>query len=286
MNYYILKVLLLCCIICVNSNSFSQQRKAYINKVWGFQGNHEFYLPLQLKDSVAHTDPFEFLKTQTDSIISANTYQQRKRLLADTAREYFELDILQTIAIYNSGYDFLTDATFKHVEYFEDMIDGMFIAVFEPANKNLDVGEMELFCLAGDYKSLVEKTKTEEVTKKKWDEKTRDHISFDQESLLTIRHYEIKQNGTTVLTALSVQNPDTFETSSFLISRQGQSLTVLKQMKEEQVIWDVLPTPLAYNQKPVLLVEMVIPQTDFTGYTLGIFNGTGYELHDSMKFTY
>lgn len=277
-----IRILLLVFMVLIYSFSFAQSREIYINKTWTFEGNRAFYIPLHLPDSL--NSNFEFLKNKADSVIVSETFLTRKKLPDDITSQYFDLQNIQKIRIYNSEHELVSVATFKRVEYYEDMIDGMFIAVFEPEKDQiLHLKETSLYCLSENAVSFVEKIKSEEIVKKQWTEKIRRKIYFNQDNLLTIKHFEVKMDAKDKLTLLSLQNPETKKMSTYLLEQNGPELVILQQFEKDFVIWDLLPIPVSVNNKPVLLVEIVRPETDFTGYVLAVFNGNNYRFYHDMR---
>lgn len=273
--------------LMTGSFCFSQEYQLYVNRAWAFQNTNEFYIPLKLPDSLEKGDITEYLKSQLDSAVVSNTYVTRRLLPLDTAAAYFNLDLLQHVSIYTEDHQLVTRATLKRVEYYEDMIEGMFIAVFEAASPTTgDMDNVEFYATAGNFSPYKTDVKTEVVSKKKMDENIRKNVYFNEDNLMVIRHLSIKHLSKDVLSILSIQDPETLRTASYLFSQSGPQLAELYKTPDDYVLWDVLPIPVSANRMPVLLVEIVTPATESTSYQLAVFNGTRYELIDDMLWSF
>ncbi len=273
--------------LITGSFCFSQEYQLYVNRAWAFQNTNEFYIPLKLADSLEKGNTAAYLKSRLDSAVVSNTYVNRRLLPLDTAAKYFDLDLLQNVSIYTEDHQLVTHATLKQVEYYEDMIEGMFIAVFEAASPTTGViDNVEFYATAGNFSPYGIDVKTEVVSKKKMDENIRKHVFFNEDNLMVIRHLSIKHLSKDILSILSVQDPETLETASYLFSQSGTHLAELYKTPDDYVLWDILPIPVSVNRMPVLLVEIVTPATESTSYQLAAFNGTRYELIEEMLWSF
>ncbi|HEY3429836.1 MAG TPA: hypothetical protein VGK39_04100, partial [Cyclobacteriaceae bacterium] len=107
----------------------------FISDIAPFDETKEFYAPVYRLESVKELN-FEDMLSKLDSLIYDDEGgYRRRRLPLNIAQQYFKLSGLSRISVYNKTGDLMTDATLVRVEYFEDVIEGGFVAVFKPMNR-------------------------------------------------------------------------------------------------------------------------------------------------------
>lgn len=106
----------------------------FINQFY-FQESNEFYIELYFKESgIDYGGIIDIASTQ-DSIIYFDDENQRNRIPDSIARLKFELSGLNTLTLFDENHHQLTEAQFVRVEYLEQNISPVFIAVYRVDNK-------------------------------------------------------------------------------------------------------------------------------------------------------
>ena len=266
-------------------NAIPGDSTQFIGRVWYIQSTGEFYTTLNFKDSIDAKRAYTNLTNNSDSVVTNEYYLTRKSINEELAGKYFDLTKFDTIAIFNQAHQKVSLATFKRVEYYEDMIDGMFIAVFEPDAINASYKNELIFygidkCLEP---FIIEKFQHEEITKNTLDKNIRKYIEYNKDGLLKTKHLELKQSNVKKVSILSIEDLENLTFSTYLLEHQGNKIDILKKLKEDYVFWDLLPVPIYSNDKPVYIIEIIIPETDFTGYMLAVYDGNEYQLKTKME---
>jgi len=272
--------------LCVLSffTSYGSDSTLFIGRVWYLQDTNEFYTSLSFKESVDEAKANREILSQLDSTISKEYYLSRKVVDASVAKKYFDLEKFKRISIYTQEHQLVSNAAFKRVEYYEDMIDGMFIAVFDPGKID-EAFKSELIFYAVSLELqpyLIDKFKHEEITKSQLDKNIIKFIKYNKEGLLKSKHFEIKQGNLDKVSILSIEDLENYTYNSYLLEHDGNRIKILKKLNGDYVFWDLLPVPYLVHEKPVFIVEIIIPDSDYTGYMLAIYNGTDYDLQNKM----
>lgn len=272
--------------LCVLSffTSYGSDSTLFIGRVWYLQDTNEFYTSLSFKEGVDEAKANREILSQLDSTISKEYYLSRKVVDASVAKKYFDLEKFKRISIYTQEHQLVSNAAFKRVEYYEDMIDGMFIAVFDPGKID-EAFKSELIFYAVSLELqpyLIDKFKHEEITKSQLDKNIIKFIKYNKEGLLKSKHFEIKQGNLDKVSILSIEDLENYTYNSYLLEHDGNRIKILKKLNGDYVFWDLLPIPYLVHEKPVFIVEIIIPDSDYTGYMLAVYNGTDYDLQDKM----
>jgi len=272
--------------LCVLSffTSYGSDSTLFIGRVWYLQDTNEFYTSLSFKEGVDEAKANREILSQLDSTISKEYYLSRKVVDASVAKKYFDLEKFKRISIYTQEHQLVSNAAFKRVEYYEDMIDGMFIAVFDPGKID-EAFKSELIFYAVSLELqpyLIDKFKHEEITKSQLDKNIIKFIKYNKEGLLKSKHFEIKQGNLDKVSILSIEDLENYTYNSYLLEHDGNRIKILKKLNGDYVFWDLLPVPYLVHEKPVFIVEIIIPDSDYTGYMLAIYNGTDYDLQNKM----
>ena len=103
----------------------------YIGEISTFRESGELYTPVYFHANVVTDGLFDALQKQTDSVIYEDIELRRSRVPESVARSYFNLSGLDTISVYEDARH-AGNARFVRMEYFQDVIESKFIAVFKP----------------------------------------------------------------------------------------------------------------------------------------------------------
>ncbi|GEM_PF-2141266 len=267
--------------------SFSQDSSMFIGRMWYLQGTDEFYTTISFKPELNDSTSRSELIPQLDSVITKEYYLTRRGLSKELAEKYFNLQNYQQVVVFNQSHDKVTTCRLHHVEYYEDMIDGMFIAVFDHEEMD-DESKSELVFYGTSAQlspKLVDKFKHEELTKNQLDKNIINFLQYNKDDLMKSKHLEIKKGNLKKVSILSIEDLENFTYQSYMLEHNGNRVSILKQLKGDYVFWDLLPVPYLIHDKPVFIVEIIIPDSDYTGYMLAIYNGAEYELQNRMEIS-
>ncbi len=277
-------ILIIIFLSAISIQANSQDSLQFVGRVWYMQDTGEFYTILNFKDSVNQKEATQLLTEHTDSIVTKEYYLSRKVVNENLAQKYFEFNSLQKIVVFNESHQKVADATFKRVEYYKDMIDGMFIAIFDPIKMDPTQKNQLIFYGIGANLShnIIDKFHHEEITKNALDKNIRKYIEYNKDGLLKSKHLEMKQSTVKKVSILSIEDLENFTFSTYLLEHEGSKINTLKMLNEDFVFWDLLPVPILIHNKPVFIVEIIIPDSDYTGYMLAIYDGKDYQLKEKM----
>ncbi len=281
----LLKFALLFCLNTAFHAGQGQDSIQFVGRVWYIQNTNEFYTTVEFKDSVDILSAREELLLNADSTITKEYFLTRKEISDSVASKYFDLSIYKDITVFNQSHEKVSLTHFERVEYYEDMIDGMFIAVLRPEQLAEEYKNELVFYGIGKglEPKLIEKFNHEEITKKSLDKNIQQYIKYNKDGLLKSKHVELKESPVNKVSILSIEDLENFTFASYLLEHEGATIRTLKALNEDYVFWDLLPIPYLIKNKPVFIVEIIIPESDFTGYRLAIFNGDEYQLFEKME---
>ena len=250
-----------------------QSQEVYINRLWQFKDG-DFYVYLNFKDGYDWIDPQDLDNGLGDFVYKGDE-SSRRRLTAEMAKKYFELNYFNALDLYDVAN--LGELTFKGVEHYQDLISDSYVAVFENSNfaGNEPDWSTDYYCmssLASNYTTT--KFEVERVENEETEKKLALEFNFSNQRLMKL---VTRRTGKTTLSVLSFSGINN-ENNSYIIQSVDNQFESLKNLKDEYVMWDFIPTPLMVNQMPVLIMEMGVPETDHNWTQIAVFDGTKYEL--------
>jgi hypothetical protein len=236
----------------------SYDSSIYINFVYSFDHSDEIYLPLFFRTDNITSDQFEDLRAQLDSVFFSDDEIKRSRLPLSVALQNFTLESLDRIALYDKQGHSIGQGRMLRVEYFEDLIEGQFVAVYEKPHsfeEGYGIGNHELMDreTAFGY-SIVEDSLI--------DKRITQFLGLKYSRELNVNHFKLKE---TIYSYLST------DTTSYICQWDGVGLTRVCQSEQNSSIHELIPLPLMVENHPVMLAKFSMPETDMSWNALLIF---------------
>lgn len=223
----------------------------FIGFVYKFYGTDDYYTDAFFK----RTDESDLPAKYDDSIISHSDVMTRIAL-RPTGNEYFELEGLKNVDVYDSLGQPVGKAAFKRLERVNTLIDSYFAVVFTVEKLN----GVPAFCIGKNR--IVEMTKDFKYVKS---------LQKDTTGAITI-HLDIQPNEQTltIVSTSSVRISDGFD-------------KVLYETHDE-IMTDILPIPIESHGRPLLLATFAQPETDVEWSALLRFDGKQYRYCRGSRF--
>jgi hypothetical protein len=237
----------------------------YIGLVSYFPETKEFYTSLYS----GYTNPdHDAMYEKLDSVIVSSEELRRERVPMEDARKHFLLQGLDTILIYSSKHRFVSEAVLVRVEYFEEIIDGGYIAVFKAADR--EVTDTEFYGVTArkktvDYRDFY----TEQLEDERLTDIVIQKLGKDTSGMYVGWHVRVMPMNT-IYSAISNDN------ESFLSEMNKDGAVILKQMEEDELLTGFLPLPYAQNGKPLFLMHASVRESDMSWEFLAGFDGKNF----------
>lgn len=258
--------------------SYSNDSVLYVNRVGYFSETNEFYVPLNFTKPFGN-DIYDFLEDKTDSLIFDNGEKSRRRLPMEVAKDVLDLRQLGEIRIFDTNHQYITNAKLKRAEYLVDL-NGYFIAVFSPDKKGFRTEE-GFYCL-GTAKVDLKSIKVIELEDEQLTATIRKEVEANPEYISRVEHLKILPYNT-IYSIYAFVGKDGGATS-YLTEFKNNKLTVLHRLEDEVAFDRFLPIPLERNGKPVLLIDIILPDSDAVDDCLvSTFDGLGYVLEKDNR---
>lgn len=240
----------------------------YIGEVSTFRETGELYTPVYFHPNVVTDGLFDALEKQTDSVIYEDIEIGRSRVPESVARNYFNLSGLDTISVYEDARH-AGNARFVRVEYFQDVIESKFIAVFKPLGAST-LPQQPDYCISkGQHPYKTIPVTSEEIEDEQLTKMLLEKFVPGTERVWDVSHTRIMPHHS-VYSAISMQ-------SRLLLveTHDGQS-RILKDLEEDWFISEITPLHLESNGKPILLLWMGVNETDILWHAVAIYSGKGF----------
>jgi len=244
-----------------------------------FPTSNELYVSLNFKKDIEVNR--ERLAMSHDSLIYSNEEYTRVRVEKSLSERYFDLDRLNTLEVFNLTGETMGEASLVRVEYMEDMLFSQYIAVLKPSKSAFSENE-----------SYVVINPVGREIKKGWSFEKFESISFSNSVIsqagikasyiMAKSHLEIQPDNTTY-SSISVTTEE-FKRTSYLMKSYDSTTEVIMEFSEDYIIDQLFGTPLVLNGRPVLLLQLGIPDTDVTWYLPAYFDGENYVIAEDNAF--
>jgi hypothetical protein len=236
---------------------------SYIGFIYKFNETNTFYTDLYFAPGV-ELDVYEELSS-VGNVIYQDEEIKRTKLPLSNALPYFELAGLSRVTLYNRTGKKLTNGRFSHIEYYEDLIEGKFIAAFDVENTAIPGVD---FCI-GNFDEDLQPLTYSTFEDTRLQSEILDFTGAHNQQPWQVTHYLL--NDKSVYTALSV------DTTSFIVTSKNNRHEILYKSKFSESIAGLTFLSKKVNDQYILLVNSGQPETDFTWQSLLVFNGREYE---------
>lgn len=259
------------CLVFCSLQLHSQE--IYVNRIWQLQTG-EFYIELNFKDSYDKVD-HQDLRAGLGPFVYKGDESSRRKVRTEIAERYLDLNNLNDLDLYGNTY--FGKLRFKGIEFYQGLISESYIAVFE--NSNFTGKEVnrkaDYYCMSSSTRKYTMNTiEVESVENDEIKRRLASRFKFSDRQLMKLTS---KRFGNTLLSVVTYFGSN-YENNSHLIESSDSELRILKTLKDEYVMWGLIPTPLFINEMPVLIVEMGVPETDHNWTQIGVYDGESYEL--------
>ncbi|MCZ8217684.1 MAG: hypothetical protein O9262_15680, partial [Cyclobacteriaceae bacterium] len=167
----------------------------------------------------------------------------------------------------------LTTGELSHIEYFEDVIEGRFVAVFRVKDPNISD---HLFCI-GNTNSELTKMEFTSYDDENMNSNLTDFLKIGFNNILRIKHYML--DNTTIFSTVSA------DTTAYVIETLNGNHTTLYKSKSSEMINALFAVSRKISGRPILMTKSGIPETDMTWTSVLIFNGKAYEASSGHRIS-
>jgi len=231
----------------------------YVGNIGYFEETGEFYLTV-LPVMEMNAQKYYQIALKADLLIYKDAETTRQQLPINIAKQYFDLNFLNFLNVYDYSNSFITRLRFSRVEYYQSNIRSSYIAVFKPekiltntkarfycVSQNASLTQSPVTGVPADSNNLIERIKTE--------------MNIQQKRILAVRHIYNPGSGS-IVSILSCDEKNKGLASSYLTEVKNDKLTLMNFYFEEFAFLDILQLPLEINGRPVFLLTLGIPDTE------------------------
>jgi hypothetical protein len=237
---------------------------SYVGFIGKFEDNNTFYTDLYFMDDFNY-DLYSKITKMGDQVVFKEDDVTRTKLEIKDAGQYFNLTGLKSIDIYDHKSQKLTTGQLSHIEYFEDVIEGRFVAVFNVADPNISE---YLFCVGNTNVDLT-KMEFSIYDDENLKSKLTDFLKINSDNVWEIKHYKLDNE--------SIYSTVSTDTTAYVIETMDGNHKTLYKSRSSEVINGLSAISKKLNGRPILLTESGMPETDMLWTSVLIFNGTEYE---------
>jgi hypothetical protein len=258
----------------INVLNANVQYIGFIDKFY-FSNENEAYVELYFLKDETSADEYKKIENLADSLIYEDDENSRHRFPASLATKYFDLRGLSKLKIYDNNNKFVSNADFQRVEYLNQNISPVFIAVYKTDKKVKADNYFGISNFSGSFEPPKYSISRDTV--------------LTQNILIKLneqRPYSgLENNGTHLLfsdndTVLSIINSENF---AYIVLSTNKDFKVLYKSPDYENISDLKVIPLANNKFPYFLTRNVKPETDIIWDNLLYYNGTKYETKNRQR---
>lgn len=247
----------------------------FIGPVGFFEETGEYFTPLFFKNTSAADTVYDFLRTRLDSTIYHNDEMRRKRLPAHIAKSFFRLGGLEQISIYDSNSHFMSRGNFTRVELYDGPIESEYVAVY--SSKDTVQWQRAAFCTGkGNLPLRGGSFSREELNDSSITNAIASSVNQPNHRIYSSSHVKIFPDDV-------VYSAVAFDSASYFTEWKKSSVTVLKEIKDDYFIIDVLPLQLRVNNRPVFLSRLGIYETDILWTSLMLFENGQYNFMEGNR---
>jgi hypothetical protein len=268
-------ITILCFLILVltcYSQNYVQINQPFID------GQNRIFLPLDWKKNPTNETFIELTKL-ADSVIEQKIDYSRYYLNSEIGIQTFDLETGKTLLLYDEFNQLIGKASYKNFEYYEDMIEGKFCAHYQQIDNNQNLNEA-VYSLITSNVGLIDSSIKISVLKNSIFKSIKD---LDEDNIIrkSYRGYTNGENnhelGLICYYSDSIYNNELLYVTK-LIERIGDSENTLIHIIDNYVLTDFYIIPIIMNNKPIILFELSVPDTDFFDVSPAYFEKDEYKI--------
>lgn len=249
-----------------NDLPFHPDSTFYIGFVSYFPETKEFYTSLYYRADEVDDDGA--LDQLLDSTVYEDAETTRKRLPLAAAAKWFVTEDIHKLFIYNNLHEPVTAASLVRIEKLDGPVESEFIAVYKPETIDVQDNMGYYGITSKDHGYQVMPVSIREVKEQELDRAVIQHLNMGTQEL-RISHYKISPEN-------SVYSAVSSERESYITELKGSDLKVLAERHNDTFFAGILPLPIQVNEKPLLLVEEAVQESDVAWSYLAVFQDSAY----------
>ena len=235
---------------------------SYIGFVESFYPNNELYVEMYFKKDNIDFDEYDKISKRGDSIIYADDENRRTRIPSEIANKYFDLSGLEPLLIFDKNNKLIAKAHVNRIEYLDQNISPYFIGVF--TTENPIKGKAE-YCI-GNFNTNLPDMIYDNINDSLLTKLIADKFKITH---VQARHYKT-HNSDNVLSVINSEN------NSHVFEVIDSEIKLLYKSHENEHIQKIIFVPKTINNKPVLLTQCYMPDSDQEWDNVLVFDGSKY----------
>lgn len=233
-----------------------------------FSNENEAYVELYFLNDEINSGEYEKIVKLTDSLIYEDDENSRHRFPASLAPKYFDLRGLSKLTIYDNNNKFVCNADFLRLEYLNQNISPVFIAVYKTEKKIKAEGTYGISNFSGTFKTTKYSITKDTILTQNLLTKLDEQRPYDG----------LENNGTHLVfnnsdTVLSIINSENF---AYIILTTSNDFKTLYKSSYFENVADLKIIPLTNNNFPFILTRNIRPESDVMWDNLLYYNGRNY----------
>lgn len=239
----------------------------FIDKFY-FSNENEVYVELYFNKEDINADEYKKIENLADSLIYKDDENSRYRFPANLSQNYFDLRGLSKLKIYDNNNKFVSNADFVRVEYLNQNISPVFIAVYKTDKKLKTDNLYGISNFKAEFEPTNYSITRDTILTQKLLRKLNEKKPYDG----------LKNNGTHLYfnnsdKVLSIINSENF---AYVVLTTSVDFKVLYKSYDYENISDIKVIPIMKNNFPYILTRNVKPETDVMWDQLLYYDGTKY----------
>jgi len=247
----------------------------YIGFVQKFQESDEFYTDIYFKDPYDYRN-YEDVAKLVDSVIFQDDETKRSRIPFEYANQYFDLSGIGTIEIFSSSGNLLTTGELTRIELFDDMITSGFVAVYKLVDPKISDFS---YCIGNNKWQLDQTQSYAAFSSEELSSSINKMLNLQDKQLWEMEHFRLMPTNE----SYSVISADT---TAFIVETMNDKMTVLYSSDYSESINAIVILPIRINDKPILLANCTVPETDSDWTILLTFDGKEYKDNKRCRISY
>lgn len=245
----------------------------YVGYVDYFPETREFYTAVFFRDGHEYPDE-DLMESKLDSVILFDDDWGRERLPMEEARRMLVLSGLDTLSVFNRRHERICECPLKRVEFLWNGVESYFIAVFGYENESFTQTE-ELYGVSSPLE-MNNPSPAEEIRDAKLDRYMRKKLKIGSTIDCDMRHYRLSSSEQ-IFSVVSSYSVATNESNAYLTLLENDSVRVLNHELNSFHFLNILPLPVSFNGKPLLLISAGYPSSDVLWDYLAAFDSAMYQ---------
>ena len=246
----------------------------FIEKFY-FSNENEVYVELYFIKDEINSDEYDKIVKLTDSLVYEDDESSRHRFPASLSSKYFDLRGLSKLKIYDKKNKFVCNADFLRVEYLNQNISSVFIAVYKTEKKIKADSYYGISNFSGTFETAKYSiTRDTVLTQNLVTKLNEQRPYFRLENNRTHLHFS---NNDTVISVINSEN------FAYIVLTTKKDFKVLYKSPEFENVSDLTIIPITKNKFPYILTRNVKPESDVMWDKILYYDGTKYTATNTQR---